>query len=205
MDLLTSFKILGITPLSDADQAKHAYKAQVRRWHPDQFPEGSASKIQAEEQLKRINVAYARIRQHLATHRPDTGPTSDAEPACRPPKKSPNGHVAPEKKRKRSWMDHLFDALNSFSGGDDDAGPSAVGETDAKRQRRSFKQVLDEMACGKVPEEGSPSPRPAPTYRCRTTGYRQPGRQSNTDAVDGTARVEPIKPVGRVRGIGRNR
>ena len=71
MDLTTSFKILGLDPQADEGTAKRAYKAQVRRWHPDQFPQGSSVKAGAEEQLKQINIAYARVKAHLALHRPD--------------------------------------------------------------------------------------------------------------------------------------
>ena len=86
MDLITSYKILGIEPKADENSIKRAYKAQVRRWHPDQFAEGSGLKAEAEEQLKQINIAYARIKSHLTLHGP---PPKAKKSPRRPPPRSP--------------------------------------------------------------------------------------------------------------------
>jgi curved DNA-binding protein CbpA len=148
MELKTSFKILGIDPGADKAQAKHAYKAQVRRWHPDQFPEGSLSKAGAEEQLKQINIAYDRVNAHLAVVRPD--PAVHVPPPYSP-RGTPRRNDAPgEKPEKRSWVDHLFSTLNAFSGHDDGTpGHAPADETDTRR-RKTFGQVLDEMAGGSM-------------------------------------------------------
>jgi hypothetical protein len=117
MDLKTSFNILGLDPQADEASAKRAYKAQVRRWHPDQFPEGSDTKAGAEEQLKQINIAYARVKEHTCPGvRPNPIVTATSP-------RNPFGGDHPgvtgtpgENAQKRSWVDHLFDALNAFAG-----------------------------------------------------------------------------------------
>ena len=206
MNLTTSFDTLGIGPEADEAQAKRAYKAQVRRWHPDQFSEGSATKTSAEEQLKQINIAYARVKTHLAMHRSGSAASSAA-----PPHSGQAGtdlHNMPgEKKKRRSWVDHLFDALNAYAvnrAGEPSASPD--NKTDTKR-RKTFEQVLDEMAGGGI----SPKLKRRPGNHTVTghrvaSGYRPCGRKGGAvGAVGGAESPGPVKPVGRVRGIGRNR
>ena len=207
MKLTTSFITLGIGPEADEAQAKRAYKAQVRRWHPDQFPEGSAIKTGAEEQLKLINIAYARVKAHLTIHRRDPA-VSASPPPPHPGQGSTARHVPPGRKsKKRSWLDHLFDALNAYTGnhaGDPLAPPDDSTNTN---RRKTFEQVLDEMAGGGIPR--SPRRRPAnqaAAGRRVTSGCRQYGRKGGTvGSVGGSEGPGPVKPVSRVRGIGRNR
>ena len=202
MNLTTSFNILGIGPDTDEAQAKRAYKAQVRRWHPDQFPEGSATKAGAEEQLKQINIAYARVKAHLATHRPTPAapPPPDQDTADRP-------EPTDEKSKRRSWVDHLFDTLNAFAGNRAAEPPSPpADETDSNR-RKSFEQVLDEMASGGLPPKKKRQPGdPAAAHRRAASGYRLYRRSGGTVGTVGSPESPgPVKPVGRVRGIGRSR
>jgi hypothetical protein len=207
MDLTTSYKILGLDPQADEGTAKRAYKAQVRRWHPDQFPQGSSVKAGAEEQLKQINIAYARVKAYLSLHRPDPiDPAAATSP--HPSSDAPPHHeTPPRKKPQRSWVDHLFDVLNVFAGHrDDEAPPSSAGQADTQR-KRTFEQVLDEMTGGIHPTDRNPG----------TTNGQHAGRRSATGcrryrrhggSVGGVDPMEsrgPVKPVGRVRGIGRNR
>ena len=202
MDLKTSFKILGLDPEADEASAKRAYKAQVRRWHPDQFPEGSDTKTGAEEQLKQINIAYARVKAQVAKNRPDPGAT--VRPSPRDTER-PDGTPG-EKAEKRSWVDHLFDTLNAFAGKREGQPAEPAGDkADAIRQK-TFGQVLDEMAGGSISARPKRHPgRPAATPR-RPAGYRRyRGHGTTLDGVGGTESPGPVKPVSRVRGIGRHR
>lgn len=202
MDLKTSFNILGLDPEADEASAKRAYKAKVRRWHPDQFPEGSDTKAGAEEQLKQINIAYARVKAHVAAVRPDPGVT-----ATPPPRDTvrPDG-TSGEQAEKRSWVDHLFDTLNAFAGKREGwPAEPAADKADAIRQK-TFGQVLDEMAGGSICAKPKRQPgRTAATPR-RAAGYRRHrGRGSTVGSVGGSESPGPVKPVSRVRGIGRRR
>jgi hypothetical protein len=208
MDLKTSFNILGLDPQADEASAKRAYKAQVRRWHPDQFPEGSDTKSGAEEQLKQINIAYARVKAHVAGVRPNPGFTAKPARDTTPPGgDSPRREGTPgEHAQKRSWVDHLFDTLNAFAGkrGGQPAEPAA-DNTDTIR-RKTFGQVLDEMAGGSISAKPKRRPVGTPATRCRTAGCRRcRGRGSTVGGVGGTESPGPVKPVSRVRGIGRHR
>ena len=207
MDLTTSYKILGIDSQADNDSAKRAYKAQVRRWHPDQFPEGSSLKAAADEQLKQINIAYARVKSHLALQRSaavDPQPESAPRPS---PKASSDDNARHQEKPRRSWVDHLFDTLNAFAGSRSNSSQTAPNTRAQPKQNRTFEQVLDEMTGGKTPTEKTQKKSAGrDTRRNYAEIYKKYRRQSSSVAgVDPMESKGPVKPVSRVRGIGRSR
>ena len=203
MNLMTCFNLLGLSPEADAAQAKRAYKAQVRRWHPDRFPAGSATKARAEEQLKQINIAYAQVREHLSVHRPEPPPSPTVQPS-----EDSNTHTDTRNRRTntRSWIDHLFDTLNAFAGGRHDNPSPASSAKPPTTGRKRFGQVLDEMAGGRIASRTDRPVRKRKGTGPTTAAYRRPRRRgSSVGAVGGTESPGPVKPVGRVRGIGRSR
>jgi DnaJ-class molecular chaperone len=201
VDLKASFDILGLDPQADAGQAKRAYKAQVRRWHPDQFPEGSATHVKAEEQLKRINIAYARVKAHLAFQRP----VSPAPPAQQQ-RDGAEGNGASEKNaEKRSWVDHLFDTLNHMAGGRGEDPPTTPAGQEKTNRRKSFEQVLGEMAGGRIPPQTMTGAGRPVAGRRYAAGYGYHRSGTGVGAVDALKRPGPIRPVGRVRRIDNNR
>ncbi|BBO67371.1 hypothetical protein DSCA_13010 [Desulfosarcina alkanivorans] len=208
MDLTTSLNILGLDPTADEASAKHAYKAQVRRWHPDQFPEGSPTKAGAEEQLKQINIAYARVKAHLAFVRPE--PKAAPPPPRQPQGSAPQNDNPGQKPEKRSWVDHLFDTLNAFGGNHDAKRDPAPADASHASRRKTFGQVLDEMAGGNISSRpgrpGRRSRKPGAVPSRSAGGYGGCRRRGGTvGAVGGAERPGPVRPVHRVRGIGRSR
>ena len=53
-DTFTYWSLLGLTPGSDSDQLKKAFKREAKRWHPDL----NRNSPNAEERFKWINEAY---------------------------------------------------------------------------------------------------------------------------------------------------
>lgn len=51
-------EILGISPYASSDEARKAYRALARRWHPDRFMPGPEREW-AEAHMTEINTAYA--------------------------------------------------------------------------------------------------------------------------------------------------
>ena len=56
------YKVLGVQPTDTDEQIKAAYRALVKRYHPDRYPE-AAEKEAAAEKLKQINAAYDEIKR----------------------------------------------------------------------------------------------------------------------------------------------
>lgn len=206
MELKASFDILGLRSDADDAQAKRAYKDQVRRWHPDQFPEGSDTKAGAEERLKQVNIAYARVKAHLAMRRPDPGLAAKSVPPRTRQDAAPHD-ASDDKSTRRSWFDHLCDTLNAFAGNRADESPKRQAEKSESHRRRTFEQVLDEMTGGSIASQPRhPSGHPAAACRQSAAGYGRRRRGGlGVGAVEGMERKGPVKPVGRVRGIGRSR
>jgi hypothetical protein len=77
---LRDLALLGLEPGANEQEVKSAYRELVKAWHPDQFQPDDPQHARAENELKRINAAYTRIKR-----RPPTalGATPGARPARR--------------------------------------------------------------------------------------------------------------------------
>jgi hypothetical protein len=204
MDLQTGYQILGLDGQADDAQARRAYKDQVRRWHPDRFPEGSAAKSAAEERLKQINIAYAQIKAHWAAVRAPSS-TGGAAPAPDPQPDARHRTERPtEKSPTRAWVDHLLGMLNTLAGDRPGRPPApATGHGEAGRSG-SFHQILAEIAGADIPPPKKRRPVCA-TISGQDSGATRRCRGSSVAALGGTEQAGPVKPIGRVRGIGRSR
>lgn len=58
------YRILLLSPGSDWNSFRKAYKLQIKNWHPDRFPEGSAKNLAANEKIKLINIAYNELLRY---------------------------------------------------------------------------------------------------------------------------------------------
>ncbi len=72
------YRLLGLHPGASPEEVKRAYRALVKRWHPDRYAGGSErERAQAEEKFKDLQDAYRRIL---------SAPLADASP----PKEGPS-------------------------------------------------------------------------------------------------------------------
>lgn len=60
------FEILGITRQSTKDEIKKAYREQIKKWHPDKFPNQPEKIAEALEKSKRIIEAYSLLENYRA-------------------------------------------------------------------------------------------------------------------------------------------
>ncbi|MDZ7994487.1 MAG: DnaJ domain-containing protein [Nostoc sp. EfeVER01] len=60
-DINHIYNIFGLKPGASADEVKQAYRQMAKTWHPDCFIEPQ-QKLEAEEKIKEINQAYARLK-----------------------------------------------------------------------------------------------------------------------------------------------
>lgn len=71
-----AFQILGVSADSSPEEVRHAYRALVRAWHPDQYADDPSLQQKAQERLKEINEAYRQARRSLAARRKANLPDS---------------------------------------------------------------------------------------------------------------------------------
>jgi WD40 repeat protein len=62
-DINHVYNILGLKPGASVDEVKQAYRQMAKTWHPDCFFEPQ-QKLEAEEKIKEINQAYARLKSY---------------------------------------------------------------------------------------------------------------------------------------------
>jgi hypothetical protein len=62
------YATLGVTPDTDWKTLRAEYKRLIGRWHPDRFLSDAARKEIAEEQCKRITLAYAALKKYRREH-----------------------------------------------------------------------------------------------------------------------------------------
>jgi curved DNA-binding protein CbpA len=56
------YAVLGLSPTATPDEITHAYRAQVRAFHPDTRTTPESTLPPADEQLRRVFAAYALLR-----------------------------------------------------------------------------------------------------------------------------------------------
>lgn len=100
VDLNRACDILGVGSDVSSRELRRAYRAQVRKWHPDRFASDPQAQLRAEELLKGINEAFGllqaeverRMHAAVAEHpglRPDPAPAEPAAAGLGPTVKRP--------------------------------------------------------------------------------------------------------------------
>ena len=62
INMMDAYKILGVSPSATDDEIKQAYRALVRKYHPDKYANTDLADM-ANEKMKEINAAYEQIQQ----------------------------------------------------------------------------------------------------------------------------------------------
>lgn len=75
VDINHVYNILGLKADASVDEVKQAYRQMAKTWHPDCFLEPQ-QKLEAEEKIKEINQAYARLKSYQPDETNKSGSTS---------------------------------------------------------------------------------------------------------------------------------
>lgn len=84
-DILDCYRILEVAPESGPAEVKRSYRELVKVWHPDRFAHDPRFAKRAQEKLKLINLAYARI----CTESKESARNARWEPPHQAPKEPP--------------------------------------------------------------------------------------------------------------------
>lgn len=79
IDSTQAYRVLGLAPGATVDEVKTAYRDLAQVWHPDRFPDNNRLREKAEQNLQRINEAYALLRDL-----PASAPAAVAPPIATP-------------------------------------------------------------------------------------------------------------------------
>jgi hypothetical protein len=60
----THFEVLGVTRNSTKDEIKKAFREQIKKWHPDKFPNQPDKISEALERSKKINEAFSFLENY---------------------------------------------------------------------------------------------------------------------------------------------
>jgi len=65
-----AYALLGVSPSSSNGDLARAYRALVKRWHPDQYTNDAVGHAEASAQMREINRAFSVIEESRRSHWP---------------------------------------------------------------------------------------------------------------------------------------
>ncbi len=231
-----SFEILNLKPGASLEDAKKAYKKLVKFCHPDQFSQNPLQKLEGEERLKEVNLAYEQVKAYLASKQTykcqtETQHSSKAQNSIKPGRKKDTRTSAQEKAKtdpkynkefieiektirnlwnycyKNFFQKNFYKAFQEATKFTKDIKEDDKSQNSRQDFRHILKQAQNSAANTK---EGNKhrngQKRTKPGNKKVYTHSQGIGRRNETQNSSG--RVEPItrvKPVDRIRGIGKDR
>lgn len=205
MDLRECYRTLGLDERASPEQVRRAYLDLVKVWHPDRFDCSPLLKGQAEENFKRVNAAYTRLRRHLPS-RP-AAPVATAFPAGR------GGTLAYRllcayrslRRRLRYRRDLLTSQRQQRRLRQRTARGRPANTTHGGRTTGgSFREVLDQLRHDAGRERGSGARGRAADAGMRWLRVVEQRRRRRAQESHGDA-LDPVGPVERSRRVGRLR
>jgi hypothetical protein len=211
MGLDEAFKLLKLDA-ADATlaSARQAYKVQVKRYHPDRFANDERKRQKADDLLKRINAAYEQVYAYLKTVPPEKLCSVDASEGSQPAK----GREAEVEDIFSFFLQKLrtLDIFAPFKNSGQVPENARKQQSSPQSAPTRFKDVLRDaqrrgyrggMRKKTSSGKGGSGPKEGPRGQRKTPSRRYDGKKWLHKT--GTGPVEAVKPVGRVRSIGRNR
>jgi hypothetical protein len=213
MDLKTALAILNLDAAATPAEAKKAYRALAKQYHPDVMGKTASTEKDAEARMKDINLAFRYLAPFLKLNAPvkkASVKTPDAE--------------SPEEKPEtvKTWgavFDHCRQLLaRCFA---KEKAPRAMPQTPfppkqgLKRNKEDFRTVLkniktEPLENGKTPsgrsKKKNPSPKPSFGYYQRYRELKQTMKSGRSSKGTETSinPITKIDPVIRVNAVGKD-
>jgi hypothetical protein len=84
-EIRRAYSILGVPPSASPEEIRQHYLRLAQEWHPDKWSRDPLAQWRATEKMKRLNTAYARIKDApllaARTAGANVGPTSSSDPS----------------------------------------------------------------------------------------------------------------------------
>jgi hypothetical protein len=213
MDLKTALDILNLDTAATLAEAKKAYRAMAKQYHPDVMGKTASTEKDAEARMKDINLAFRYLAPFLKLNE-SVKKTSVKTPDPEPPEEKPE--------RIKIWgavFDHCRRLLTQFfvqqKPTHDIPQTPPPPKQGLKRNKEDFRTVLKNIKTGHLedgkipsgrPKKKSPSSKPSFGYYQRYMELKQKmksGRSGkNTDSS--ITRITKIDPVTRVNAVGKD-
>lgn len=114
-ELKRAYEVLGIPFSAPAPSIKKSYRRIAKRWHPDLYPSGTPSHIEATRMMKLINEAYslvehAPLRNHIETYPPSLKSTQATHNSDKE-RKTADWQTLPQNDRFGFWTRFVCGAI----------------------------------------------------------------------------------------------
>jgi len=213
MDLKAALDILNLDAAATLSEAKKAYRALAKQYHPDVVGKTASTAKDAEARMKDINLAFRYLAPFLKLNAP-VKRASVKMPEAKPPE------VKPE--TIKTWgavFDHCLQLLTRYfvqekppQGMPKKSPPPKQG---LKRNKEDFRTVLKNIKTGPLPEGKIPSGRPKKMksrpkasfgYYQRYKDLKQTMKsgRSGKSTDDSIHPIAEIDPVTRVNAVGKD-
>lgn len=137
----TAFSILGVTPADDMATIRMAWRAKVRRLHPDR----AADKSVATAELAEVNAAFDALQGHVSKGHPKTSRRSESSANVNTPASNADG--APQSTKAAQRVSRKPEAKHEDARS---APPARFVSQEArvlsKRARAGYARALDVVA-----------------------------------------------------------
>lgn len=213
MDLKTALAILKLDAAATPAEAKKAYRALAKQYHPDVMGKKDITTKDAEARMKDINLAFRYLVPFLKRNAPvkkASGKTPDPEP----PEEKPETIKTWGPVFNHCWqiLARCFVQQKPPQGNPKTPPPPKQG---LKRNKEDFRTVLKNIKTGPVENEKIPSGRPKkknlspkPSFgyyqRYRELKQKMKSGRAGKNADSSINPITKIEPVTRVNAVGKD-
>ena len=216
------FELFNLPPNASLEEAKRAYKQLVRIWHPDQFADRPGVQAKAQEKLKEINVAYREITRMIKEGDDrKTEATSAFHDLAPHQTKHPSGipeltlnSLMARFKKNFGRLRRFFTGNNLIAGEHRNGPYPAKGRGVRKRgggknQFSNFEQVLQQSLEKRFGVSKSSPKKTRSVGRMNPAGKKHKASPlrargiSSRSSYRSNDRIEKIRPIEKIKGIGK--
>jgi DnaJ-class molecular chaperone len=200
MNIQTALQYLNLETATNKDQIHHAYRCQVKRWHPDQFAHEPAIHSLAEERLKGINQAYLVLKEHIKKN-PPTNETNDQKKSKPVNKKQATRQQKPDDfSRWKQWFRSTVHKWRSNQNQPASSGTCQEKPRQTRKKNRSgFESIL--RAAAQNPNRSFAGKRIGAGTLKHPSHYKRRSQNTRIEGFTSPSPITPISPISKINRI----